>query len=240
MSRRRSRRDDEWKHCLVLIIVLLGILAIKLLGSIFYGIGKIFSVISSEINRIIHLPEFNHYMTIAVIGLYVIAIAGTICFVINKKRKAADEEDEWFRQAYDAEIARYEREKAAYVEEEIRRSKAEMKRRHMERIRNMSGWEYEQYVAAKLRKNGYTGVEVTAASGDYGADILCFTPEGHWIAVQCKKYNNHPVGVKAVQEIIAARTYYHCDGAMVVGISGFTNNARHMAEETGVFLKTII
>ena len=44
---------------------------------------------------------------------------------------------------------------------------------------------------------------MTAASGDYGADILCFTPEGHWIAVQCKKYNNHPVGVKAVQEIIA-------------------------------------
>lgn len=166
MSRRRSKRYDEWIYCFALIILLLGILVIKLLESIFYGVGKIFYAISSEINRIIHLPEFNHYMTVAVIGLYVIVIVGAICFVIIKKRKAADEEDKWFWQAYDAEIERYEREKAAYEEEKIRQSKAEMQRRHMERIRNMNGWEYEQYVAAKLRKCGYTGIEVTVASGD--------------------------------------------------------------------------
>lgn len=164
-------------------------------------------------------------------GMIMLAVAILVAFFLlvrfikHKKREADEEEERWFQQAYEAEMARY-------AEED-----------RLERIKNvqtMNGWDYEYYVAGKLEEAGYINIEVTPGSGDYGADILCLTRDGIRVAVQCKKYNDHPVGVKAVQEILGAMSYYRCHAGIVVGISGFTNSARRMAEETGVLLKTII
>ena len=155
----------------------------------------------------------------------IVLLALLVRFILRKRRQAAEQEEEWFWQAYEAEMARYAE------EDRLERIKS---------VQTMNGWDYEHYVAGKLEAEGYTNIKVTPGSGDYGADILCMTSDGIRVAVQCKKYNDQPVGVKAVQEILGAMKYYRCHVGSVVGISGFTLNAQRMAEETGVLLKTVI
>ena len=101
---------------------------------------------------------------------------------------------------------------------------------------DMSGIEYEKYVASKLLKQGFKKVEVTPGSGDFGADIVGKDKHGRKVCVQCKKYQGS-VGVAAVQEVIAATRYYKCDYGMVVTTSTFTSAAKKMAVQTGVLLE---
>ncbi len=105
-------------------------------------------------------------------------------------------------------------------------------------VSEMSGYEFEKYTAQKLREAGYTSVSVTQKSGDYGADVIARSPSGKKVCFQCKKYSR-PVGVKAVQEVSAAKVYYNCDIAAVVSDSGFTEQARTLAASTGVVLMDI-
>lgn len=107
----------------------------------------------------------------------------------------------------------------------------------------MDGYRFEEYVAFKLRLAGYTGVAVTQKSGDYGADIIAYSPQT-WFApakkvcFQCKRYSR-PVGVKAVQEIIGAMVYYRCNVGCVVSLSGFTESAKRLAASAGVVLMDV-
>lgn len=98
----------------------------------------------------------------------------------------------------------------------------------------MDGHKYEHAVAQYLKHNGYSNVVVTRASGDYGADIIA-TKRGRKYAVQCKYYSN-PVGLKAVQEVVASKKHYRCSRAMVVTNNTYTKTARRLAEENGVTL----
>ena len=95
----------------------------------------------------------------------------------------------------------------------------------------MDGHKYEHAVAQFLRHNGYSNVIVTRASGDYGADIIA-TKRGRKYAIQCKYYSN-PVGLKAVQEVVASKKHYRCSRAMVVTNNTYTKAARRLAEENG-------
>lgn len=103
------------------------------------------------------------------------------------------------------------------------------------KVEEMSGLEYESYVAAKLRTMGYKNVSVTPGSGDYGADVIGYDKNGVKTCFQCKKYQG-AVGVSAVQEIIAAKAYYGCEKAVVITTAIFTPNARNLAEKAGVKL----
>ena len=98
----------------------------------------------------------------------------------------------------------------------------------------MDGREFEQYCAELLSDNGWEIVLITAASGDYGADILA-KKDGVLFAVQCKRYEK-PVGVAAVQEVAAATAHYKCRRAAVMTNSTFTRQAKALAEENGVAL----
>lgn len=98
----------------------------------------------------------------------------------------------------------------------------------------MTGYDYEYIVADYLRSKGYTGVKVTQSSGDYGIDVLA-SKGGTKYAVQCKYYSN-PVGIKAVQEAVAGKAHYDCNGAMVVTNSTFTEAAQTLAKDNGVLL----
>lgn len=100
---------------------------------------------------------------------------------------------------------------------------------------NMTGLEYESYVAQKLKRQGFKNITVTQASGDYGADILATDRKGRKTCIQCKKYVGS-VGVHAVQEIIAAKGYYGCQNAMVITTATFTRNAKTLAKSQGVEL----
>ncbi len=104
----------------------------------------------------------------------------------------------------------------------------------MQQIMGMSGLEFERYVKALLTANGYTGVKLTKASGDFGVDILA-ERAGWKYALQCKRYKS-PVGIKAVQEIVAGCKFYGCDIAVVLATSTFTKSAFALARKTDVRL----
>ncbi|MBR0104897.1 MAG: restriction endonuclease [Firmicutes bacterium] len=103
------------------------------------------------------------------------------------------------------------------------------------KYKNMDGYTYENHVAKRLRSMGYRDVKITKKSGDFGADILAKDWKGSKICFQCKRYNG-PVGVKAVQEAISAKTYYKCSKAAVITPSVFTEGAKKLAETSDVKL----
>lgn len=106
-------------------------------------------------------------------------------------------------------------------------------------VKNLPGYrnghEYEYFVAAYLKRKGYTDVKVTRKSGDFGADVICTSPNGYRLAVQCKLYQS-PVGYRAVEEAVGGMHYYKCDGAMVVTNNTYTRQAKEAAHMMGVTL----
>ncbi len=103
-----------------------------------------------------------------------------------------------------------------------------------EEIDTMSGTEFEDFMAEILHRSGVEVLELTKASGDFGADIIVMH-EGERMAVQCKRYSR-PIGVKAVQEAVSAKDYYKCTKAAVITNSTFTRQAVELAAESGVIL----
>ena len=122
-----------------------------------------------------------------------------------------------------------------------RRKEARAARRERDRIRNsyvmnLDPYEYEEYVAEELRSDGFTDVDTTPKSGDFGADVLARDGDRK-VCVQCKRYApGHLVGVKAVQEIYSAKDYYGCDDAYIYTTSDYSPAAVEMANELGVIL----
>ncbi len=100
-------------------------------------------------------------------------------------------------------------------------------------IDQMSGEEFEKYLAAHFRKLGYK-VKLTSKSNDFGADLI-LTKERQKIVVQAKRYQDK-VGVKAVQEIIGAKGYYKADRMMVVSNNFYTSGAKKLAVANNVEL----
>jgi restriction system protein len=98
-------------------------------------------------------------------------------------------------------------------------------------INDMTGVEFEAYVAALLRFRGYR-TKMTPASGDYGVDIIA-TKNGMRTAVQVKRYNNK-IDQKAVREAVTGKNVrrYGCAKAMVVTNSTFTKAAKFLADES--------
>ena len=103
-----------------------------------------------------------------------------------------------------------------------------------EAISKMDGHKFEQYCADLLIRNGFTQVEVTKASGDFGIDVLA-EKDGVTYAIQCKYYTDK-VGNHAVQEAFAGKEYYDRMVAVVMTNSTFTPAAIETARETHVLL----
>ncbi len=99
---------------------------------------------------------------------------------------------------------------------------------------DMSGIEFEVCVAELLKKIGYRDVTTTKATGDYGVDIIAHK-DGHKYVIQCKRYSIS-LGVKPVQEVYSGQQYYKADRAVVVTNAHFTQNAKELAQRTGVEL----
>lgn len=98
----------------------------------------------------------------------------------------------------------------------------------------LEGHDFEYICAAILSANGYSDVQVTQASGDYGIDILA-SQNGHLYAIQCKCYHT-PVGNHAVQEAYAGAAYYGGRIPVVMTNQTFTSAANQMANKLGVEL----
>lgn len=102
-------------------------------------------------------------------------------------------------------------------------------------VPTMDGMVYEHYVGNRLLIEGYTEIDYTPVTGDFGADILACNSYGEKVCIQCKRYAE-PVGIDAVQEVAAARQYYDCRKAIVITNSTFTPAAKELADKTGVEL----
>ena len=103
------------------------------------------------------------------------------------------------------------------------------------KYKKMGGYEFENYVAKRLKAMGYQNVKITAKSSDFGADILAKDWKGVKICFQCKKYYG-PVGIKAVQEAASAKVFYGCKRAAVITTSTFTSAAVKLAKSSDVEL----
>ncbi|CAI3931616.1 Endonuclease [Commensalibacter papalotli (ex Botero et al. 2024)] len=97
----------------------------------------------------------------------------------------------------------------------------------------MDPFDYEAYCAELLRLKGWDA-DVTTASGDQGADVIA-VKNGITFIIQCKLYSK-PVGNKAVQEVNAAKIFYHAHYAAVVSNAAYTISARQLAASTEVTL----
>lgn len=100
-------------------------------------------------------------------------------------------------------------------------------------IDTMTGREFEQYLEMLFRKLGYQ-VQLTRYIGDYGADLIV-CKDGVKTVVQAKRYKK-AVGIKAVQEAVAAKGMYGCTAAMVVTNSTYTEPAEELARANRVRL----
>lgn len=100
-------------------------------------------------------------------------------------------------------------------------------------IDDMTGIEFEEFLVRLFKRQGYRAT-MTKSSGDFGADLVV-KGNGETIVVQAKRYKSS-VGVKAVQEIIAAIRMYDADAAWVVTNSYFTKQAQTLAAHNDVRL----
>ena len=94
----------------------------------------------------------------------------------------------------------------------------------------MTGIEFEDYVAARLRRAGWR-VDFTRATGDYGVDLIA-VKDGKSVAVQCKRSGN-PVGVAAVQQVVSGARHHDCTKSIVVSNQEFTAAAKQLAYTHG-------
>ena len=103
----------------------------------------------------------------------------------------------------------------------------------IEEIDHMDGHTFERRMQVLFRDLGYR-VQRTGKCGDYGADLVVEL-DGDKTVVQAKRWTK-TVGVKAVQEAVAAKPMYGCDQALVVTNSHFSKEARRLAEANKVAL----
>ncbi|MBT2570067.1 restriction endonuclease [Planococcus sp. ISL-110] len=93
-------------------------------------------------------------------------------------------------------------------------------------VDEMSGAEFEEFLRLRYKAGGYA-VRKTPYKGDYGADLILENGRQK-IVVQAKRYKSN-VGIKAVQEISAAKLHYGANEAWVVTNSFFTKAAAELA-----------
>lgn len=100
-------------------------------------------------------------------------------------------------------------------------------------IDKMSGVEFEDFLATYSRERGYR-VSLTELQGDFGADLI-LEKKGRRVVVQAKRYKKN-VGIKAVQEVVAAIAHYRADSGMVITNSYFTPSAKKLARSNRIKL----
>ena len=91
----------------------------------------------------------------------------------------------------------------------------------------MSGEEFEELLKYHFQEQGYKA-QLTPKSHDYGADLVLKNGYGETIVVQAKRYGSS-VGIKAIQEVIGARSYYNAQRAIVFTNNYFSNSAEQLA-----------
>jgi hypothetical protein len=104
---------------------------------------------------------------------------------------------------------------------------------NIEDIDQMTGIEFEECLHQLFISLGFFSNK-TPTSGDFGADLI-INKAGKKICVQAKRYNKN-IGVKAVQEVAAALTYYKATEGWVITNQDFTKPAYQLAKTNNITL----
>ena len=104
---------------------------------------------------------------------------------------------------------------------------------NLKTIDNMSGLEFERYVAKLLKSQGYSHVRLTEKY-DLGVDIVACKDGICW-GIQVKRYSGL-VKASAVRQVVTALRKYDCDRAMVVTNSTFSRVAIELANSNDCVL----
>lgn len=91
---------------------------------------------------------------------------------------------------------------------------------------DLNGYEFEDLIANYFRISGYEVIQ-TPKSGDQGADLI-ISDGSMKTVVQVKKYSGG-VSNSAVQQVVAAKSLYEADEAMVITNSFYTPSAVELA-----------
>ncbi|MFF1543069.1 restriction endonuclease [Streptomyces sp. NPDC058291] len=100
----------------------------------------------------------------------------------------------------------------------------------------MNGREFEEHIAALLRRDGCTEVVVQGGGRDRGIDITALTPHGRRLVVQCKRFAPHTsITSPELQKFVgAAKVLHDSEVALYVATCPFTRDALNIAAETGI------
>lgn len=135
------------------------------------------------------------------------------------------------------EIEQREREEKAEREEAKKKAAEEtakykwklyFEEKSLSDIHQMTGYEFERFIARLLKAMGYTDIHLTPAT-DQGGDIVCKSPEGVRTVVQAKRWKK-TLGNRVVQEILGAMLYYDCQQGMIISSSYFSTPAEDLAD----------
>lgn len=78
-------------------------------------------------------------------------------------------------------------------------------------------------------------VFLVGKTGDFGVDVIATSDDEVTYAVQAKAYSK-PVGLAAVQQIVAAKAMYHYDVGVVVTNNRLTRNAKRLASANKIIV----
>ncbi len=121
-----------------------------------------------------------------------------------------------------------------YKAHKEKKLKARYNNSGIDKIDRMSGEQFEYWLKCRFEKQGYKA-STTPKTKDFGADLILRKKGGETIIVQAKRYRGR-IGIKAVQEVIGALSYYHCQKGLVITNSYFTSSAKKLAYESSVEL----
>lgn len=100
-------------------------------------------------------------------------------------------------------------------------------------IDEMTGKQFEDYVATLFRFKGYE-VKQLGGPGDLGVDLIAKRYERS-LAIQAKRYKR-TVSRRAISDAVAGKIHYGVNTSMVVTSSGFSAGAKELAKTTGCVL----
>lgn len=108
----------------------------------------------------------------------------------------------------------------------------------LEALLRLTPTEFEEWTGAWLRAAGYRQVRRVGGPGDLAADLICATPEGARVVVQCKRYApSRRVGSAEIQTFLGMLTiHHHADLGIFVTTASFTAPARQLAAAHGLLL----
>ena len=97
-------------------------------------------------------------------------------------------------------------------------------------------YEFVEFIASLLERQGFQQVAVIGRSGDRGVDLQALDPDGRPTVVQCKRYLSVNVSAAPIQRLDSYARTRGASRKIVVSTSDFTRSAVEEAEITGTEL----